>query len=493
MGKLALPRNNPEEVRSYQFFLEVAAPILAGTSDIELWLSEIPRVCHADPAIWHAIVSLGAVYESFTSPRPSPSASKGTRDSFVLRQFNLSIRCLTSRILRREDKWRALTASVIFTCVCIIMDLHREARLHIKAGCTLLREIQEDKLKSLAQQSALPSRSRKERKTTPVPSTTMPVSIAPLRAIVTRLEVHARALEGIVDLNNDRSMVAESETFNAWHFYQSPCSLEHIPISAGTPSTRIRYATQENIVRAHRASEALLNSLVIFSQEHVDEFGAVLTGEDAGILSTLLALQEPFTRCFAELTAALQVFELEMKTLTPKGDRLSPNLARAILTFKLTHVTTSPLLLRDFVNLNPVQRSQILAGNYKSIVEVAERILEQDTANAQVFTPSVCTTRSLYLVAQSGFPQSTRKRAVELLHKYPRREGLWDSQFAAAMAELVINREEDAGEDGETGHPLSQHYSKHVSFESERLATITMRTWQDWKMGMEGERCMLKW
>ncbi|KAF4448677.1 Transcriptional regulatory protein moc3 [Fusarium austroafricanum] len=63
--KLILPRHSPEEVRSYQYFLQVTAPSLAGTFYADFWLTEMPRVCLSDAAIWYAVVSLGSAHEGF--------------------------------------------------------------------------------------------------------------------------------------------------------------------------------------------------------------------------------------------------------------------------------------------------------------------------------------------------------------------------------------------------------------------------------------------
>jgi hypothetical protein len=116
--KLILPRQNPEEVRSYNYFLQVTAPSLSGAFYADFWLVEVPRVCLSDAAIWHAVVSLGAAHEDFAEN------GLGSRSIFALKQFNSSISCLTeSRSPRHADRWRALVVSAIFTYVCTIKGL----------------------------------------------------------------------------------------------------------------------------------------------------------------------------------------------------------------------------------------------------------------------------------------------------------------------------------------------------------------------------------
>lgn len=65
-----LPSKNPKELRSFRFFVDVTAPSLGGGFDSIFWKTEIPRACHLDSAIWHAIISLASAHESsvFTVP-----------------------------------------------------------------------------------------------------------------------------------------------------------------------------------------------------------------------------------------------------------------------------------------------------------------------------------------------------------------------------------------------------------------------------------------
>lgn len=139
--KLALPQGSAEESRSYRFFLYVAAPELAGVFNVDFWLGEIPQACHADPAIWHAVISLGAIHEAYILNRRADSecSQSFTRHKVLaLQQYNLAIRCLYEPSPRISDKWRALTASVIFTCICSLQGLYDQARVHHEAGSRLL-------------------------------------------------------------------------------------------------------------------------------------------------------------------------------------------------------------------------------------------------------------------------------------------------------------------------------------------------------------------
>lgn len=66
------------------------------------------------------------------------------------------------------------------------------------------------------------------------------------------------------------------------------------------------------------------------------------------------------------------------------------------------------------------------------------------------------TCEPLYLVAQSCRNHITRCRAIELLRRWRRREGIWDSMLAATGVQASMLREESGAEaegsrDGECG------------------------------------------
>src|SRR6478735_1630436 len=51
--RIALPKKNDQEIRSFRYFLDVTAPTIAGVFEAEFWLTYIPRACHLDSTIWH--------------------------------------------------------------------------------------------------------------------------------------------------------------------------------------------------------------------------------------------------------------------------------------------------------------------------------------------------------------------------------------------------------------------------------------------------------
>jgi hypothetical protein len=56
---------------------------------------------------------------------------------------------------------------------------------------------------------------------------------------------------------------------------------------------------------------------------------------------------------------------------------------------------------------------------------------------------------SLQFAAQKCRYSITRRKAIELLLAYPRREGLWDSAFSGKMMEWAVDVEEEFMENGQ--------------------------------------------
>ncbi|KAI1073064.1 hypothetical protein LB507_008983 [Fusarium sp. FIESC RH6] len=460
--KLILPRQSPDEVRSYRYFLEVTAPSLAGAFYSEFWLSEVPRVCLLDAAIWHAVVSLGSAHEDFAEN------GRASRNLFALKQFNASIRSLIeSTSLRHADQWRALVISAIFTHVCTIKGLHDQTRIHLQAGCNLLQELRND--------------DTKDSNTWQHPESwisSVPISIASVQSILMNLKLHANALDhgGITD---SPTLLSQNKTLNAWRFYTAP-----------PPSTIL---TQEHIRQAHLAAESLCSGLILFSQENAKHLLDLNTGK-SGLdgLSMLTVRQEPHTRCFKEISKAIEMFQREMSTTG--GPKLE---AHTLLPVQLSHTTNRVLFIQDPDEHDLVKRQQGLPALFTSIVDLCEQIMNLDPTK----TRGVSYTPQLFLVAHSGTELATRQRAVSLL-RHRRLDGGWDSLISASVAEAIMDREREAAlqylgheaamEEDEPD-PLFRIYNFTFAFSGSREARIVLRTWYEKLNEIPGQVRMIEW
>lgn len=85
------------------------------------------------------------------------------------------------------------------------------------------------------------------------------------------------------------------------------------------------------------------------------------------------------------------------------------------------------------------------------IVELSEKVLRSRGAGSKTLTYSVDvgTVPSLFYVDMKCRTSAIRRRAINLLLSYPRREGTWDSILTGKMANCVRVIEEDCIKDNE--------------------------------------------
>ncbi|KAM0421268.1 hypothetical protein ACHAPT_010990 [Fusarium lateritium] len=487
-SRLVLPPKNLEEIRSHRFFMEVTAPAIATTFDSEFWRLELPRICQSDPAIWHAIVSLGCVHENYLSTSPNQHA----KSAFALQQFNASVRCLTAPTY--TDRWRALVISTIFTCVCHLEGLQDQARIHLRAGYKLLQEIRKEE----------DARSnRKSRASSPSESTASigPISLSSISSILTGFQIAEQALSrgGISDVP---MLVSSHDSFTAWRCYTAP--------------SKSPYLTVENLTRASRAAESLLNGLVFFMQKHADEIKDIFLGiSDVGLMESIALKQEPEARCFAEISHAIQLFQNEMDVKEARAlDHLAGfGVKRTLLTLKLYQETSRFIILKDPDEPDLVKRHAGIPAAGMRLVELAEQILNLDEeGHNKPLVPSSPTSTPLFILAHSGLTQETRRRAIELL-KRPKMVGMWDTVLSARLGEAIMEREESAAYEDQLRrvaegtlapelmerdvdspvHPLHRIFSMTLVMQGRRRANISLRTWQDWIQGQAGEQRVIEW
>lgn len=498
--KIALPRTNAAEVRSYRFFLEVVAPSLAGVFDWDFWLSEIPRACFVDRALWHAVVGLGAAYEMYLASSQSHRSIMAHYNSneFVLQQSNLAIKALVGTSLG-IDKWRTLTASVLFTHICCLQSHHEQAFMHLSAGHKIIQAMQVDgrnkRLDPVLLHSPDPSIGEGPRMLGA--SSNIPVSLTTLQVIIANLESHRQALDcgGLIYETN------KNHSFNLWLSYREPLT------DLGRMNTYS--ATIENLINGNRAAESLFYGLILYSQKHSDKLAAVLGKNDVSNLQALISGQEPYRRCYTRLRTFHGACAISD---TPTHYAAGPyhTTTKAILSLRLLLTTMRLLLLRNpDTPSEPITQSYIRL-QFEAILSTAEKILQIDNASStSTFIPTPSTTQPLYVVAHSAFPQSLRRRAVSLLRQYPRCDGVWDTSFSAALADLTMRQERapatsgEGMEDGDfpSGHDdddrevetLDRIYRYRVIFQGVRTAVIVSRTWREFLAGLPEKRTLLKW
>lgn len=113
---------------------------------------------------------------------------------------------------------------------------------------------------------------------------------------------------------------------------------------------------------------------------------------------------------------------------------------------------------------------------YITVVDLAQGLLEADLTNRikdkPIFIFDDRLVAGLFLVATGCRERRVRRQAINLLRKYPRREGLWDSSMAAKVATWFMEAEEE-GLEGDSIPPSARlNIVKNDFVLSERKAVV---------------------
>ncbi|KAF2445090.1 hypothetical protein P171DRAFT_485159 [Karstenula rhodostoma CBS 690.94] len=497
--RVALPKKNDQELRSFRYFLDITAPTIAGVFEAEFWLTYIPRACHLDSTIWHAVVALGAVHEASTGTADITAQNGGT---FALQQINAAINHLVrprTPSSGQEQNWRALTTSVVFTYLCSFQGLYSDAAIHLSAAKHLIQELHEIRKTPTGSTT---SKSTKQSSTNVVPST-FDDALVPyydLLSVVACLEVTAQLLNSSGG-SNGPELLNDASAYITWRTYSAPS----IPASSRKCKhgrCRPSRATPANLSYAGRAIKSLLNGLMALSQRNAPEVARLVLHGEESVLSALIRRQQPYLRSYQELSTAIDAFVLDtFAECTCFGSNTTPikSQKKAVDVLRMYHATCFPLfldspvdnmlsyhpvlaasegsarglayqrrrggiLLRDSPSNSPshvqdmycevtqVTKSmpdeqEALSIHFEQALTLAESILHEPISqtrseNPSDFIPSLPTTTPLLILANiSGITPEQRKQVVHLLRQYPQQEVLHNSKFAAALCELILGLE----------------------------------------------------
>lgn len=521
---LVNPRKNAEEMRSYRYFMDVTAPSIAGSFDVKFWLEEIPQACLADPAVWHAIVSLGSVYEyhatwAFTGHKP-------LKNEFALQQFNTSIRHLTALPSSPANKWKTLVISVIFTCICVLESLWDEARIHFRYGYTLLLELQgyqgssvenlpiED-LNLEAGEDIYGSKAGASTGDLVQLNTNFqsPVSLDSLKCILSAFELREVALfSSVIRMP---TILSDKDLYRAWQHYTVPSE---------PPGENL---TTENLFHANRAAQSLTNSFLVFSQDNAKELATLFQaateeGATQDLFNFLAAKRAPLLQCFKDIEKAIEIFRRELgpesvaKAYSPGKAHERAQVRLAFLTLCLYHEMNR--LTIDWQETEMVEGSisvsQQSCSHVLDLAEEAEALLNVLRAwgGGKPTPPSAPIMFPVMMVAFMGKSWEERRRGLRMMQR-PRLEGFLEHQMSVSLSTAIMDREleveielatEAAKEKGDKVpteeellearvNPMFKVTQTSIEFTGKRQACLVLQTLHEATNGLPGKTIHVNW
>ncbi|KAL4900484.1 hypothetical protein BDW74DRAFT_95728 [Aspergillus multicolor] len=379
------PNRAWRERRAFAYYSQHAAPILGGL-DAEFWGTIVPRICHSEPAIWDAIISISSLFENYT---PSKSV---TMHQDALGWYSRSVSAVRHQIERgATDVFVGLISCVLFICIEALQGSAQEAIRLYHQGTQLALALR-DQIVS----GAVPAYKGSLLEDTIVP-------------IFARLSVLAdnqsKAIAAVLLREIDRLL------------------------TPGLRFTSLKAAREAIFVLT--AETQLFQAECEKHHDATNEFYVPdnMIPQQLAIISRLRTWQEAFTA----LTNSLQ----------GRQDPVSPQETTTVALLS-THYQMLYVIIKTCITRFKVSTDACLQ-NFQSIVEQSRVALDSPfTSNGTPppFTFDIGVGFPLWFVVLRCADPVIRREAIELLGKAPQVQGFYPTTFGVSFAEAVIDIEE---------------------------------------------------
>lgn len=428
------------EKEMFSLFRTKTVTQVAGAFYQPFWHVDVLLAAQTQPAIWHASLSMAAMYSWFKIPPDDPQGQliRQNHYKFALKQYNEAITHLVE-LAQNKDIQSAevlLMASVLFTGLSSLRGDPKEAMMHASHGLRV------------AEQWKFLER-------TEAPEDNNTTHILPTKSLV-----------GLVDGFEVQYMWTGARQ----PILRRPNIPREVPVAPFASATEACFELQRLVgglliaVRNEKVRRTADQPLPVpdlrqpyrhaLSAWKV-KFSHLKWSQRLRQTDLDCALVLDIWLCGAEIAASLDLslFEIAWDKFAPKFKRIVK------LTQKL----------------------------------VAEEALLEEQRGRPVysFSPSVC--EPLFMVGSSCRDSGVRRKAISLLRQRPRREGIWDAKLMAAIAEAKMLIEERGIASVDVTQPGSgcgcipgvyicnthRVFFMDIEFLPERAATAVMKTLHD--------------
>ncbi|KAL5049078.1 hypothetical protein BDW71DRAFT_176160 [Aspergillus fruticulosus] len=135
-----------DEQRSFSYFQHHSIVSLTALFESPLWQRHVLRMCHADPAVFHAVAMLSAAHQASELKHLPRLQGTPTHRAycFSLQQSSRAMRMLTQRLSSQDPELRhvALLCSLLFGLSDVLLDRHDSAWTHFLSGLRILKEME---------------------------------------------------------------------------------------------------------------------------------------------------------------------------------------------------------------------------------------------------------------------------------------------------------------------------------------------------------------
>ena len=405
------------EQRSFDFYRAKTAPRLAHALDSTFWNDFILQVSHSEPAIRHALVTIGALNERLRPSTAEEIVTNGQDPNLklALSSYNKAIKYLTKQMQQKDSDLIALLTCVLFICVEFLQDNITQALTLVHQGCAI---IQAQERNSEGKNGDRISQSQQIL----VDHQVMPM--------FTRLSVLSALCGRPVVLK----IPGDSEQEDSLFF---------IDLRGARSSLYTLMNQGHAIIRKADHSKWLEDESVELHSLRLEQ-------------SILLQQLNIWHTRFEQLQA-----DLEMSK--------SLQLVHAVALLSMYYTTSSIWLMTCLEKAQECYDAY--HAQFKNILEAAELIVNISEGQPQseiLFTFEMGLVPPLYFTATKCRHPSLRRQAVSLIQRAPGKEGMWDRAEMTYMASKVISMEEGGDYSAEGVQPMPTEASRLHDVQIER-------------------------
>ncbi|KKK20322.1 hypothetical protein AOCH_002251 [Aspergillus ochraceoroseus] len=394
--QMLVRRETATERQYVEYFFRRTTQAFSGYFDSLFWSLLVPQLSEREPSIRHAMTAIGALHASVErarglQPPVFPGESCPSTMQFVLEEYNKSIHHLMSALstTQSDSTDLILTTCCLFVCLEILRENRKEALDHIEAGLRII--------------------SRHDQTRTGGANVGNPL-FREIRALFARMNVQASLFGRLLF----------PLQFPAWDAARQGVAF---------PS----------MSHAREVLDQLMNQGLVF----IRSIGMTRSARDA-------ASQRKFDAEQRQLLRGFEMWSLWHDDLLLRlGARIPPVDSCASLTLRI-YYHTSVLCVRSALE----RTEDIFDGftaDFETMIRHSEEIGRVTSSSSSssldahaVFSLEGEIIAPLYYAACKCRHPAIRRRAVDVLSHYSKKEGMWDARRYEAVAKLVIEVEESS-------------------------------------------------
>ncbi|KAH9215099.1 hypothetical protein DL95DRAFT_425192 [Leptodontidium sp. 2 PMI_412] len=409
---------NEEENRGFDFFLRNTVAELSGYYDSSFWGKLVLAASAQNPSLRHAVIALGALHEDFSRKRLAPSTPSEVDEKaqFALNQYAKAIAALRMSLSSgKEEPLPALMSCILFVCFDSLRGWFESAMVHLESGLRILRDMRSSGRDGIVEESIAPLLTRLSMQSIIYVETRCAADKAAfarkLMAVTGKDDVIPDEFKYLEEARNSLNQAADG-LFGVFYLWD-----EDLPVVL---------QPTESLAMLDKYTSQLSRWNLAYEKFMVSKSKYLTSREVQG--AALLKIHHTTAKIIANLHADTD----DMREVS-----------------KIVHTRTFLKCLNDFEIVINLSRPLIAA-------------VEQDAKNGKpplTFSSDMGLIGPLYYVCINCPDLSLREKAMELLSRCPRREGMWNSVLVAQMIQQywdleARHRQEVGVELDEFGYPV---------------------------------------